>query len=116
MLKIRELENYVENDFLQQLTVDVDFSPNWYNSMSQILNSDLTVQAQSSGQNSRFDLNTPVNEEEEEEEEEEQPVPQLQELHQLAHRNRQPRKCGSCGTPGHKRSKSPNVAGSSTQH
>jgi hypothetical protein len=76
----------------------------------------LTVQAQSSGLNSRFDLNTPVNEEEEKEEEEEEPVPQLQELRQLPHRNRQPRKCGLCGTPGHKRSKCPNVAGPSTQH
>ncbi|KAK2375153.1 hypothetical protein QL285_076064 [Trifolium repens] len=32
-----ELGNYVENDFIQQLVVDADFSPNWYNSMSQIL-------------------------------------------------------------------------------
>ncbi|KAK2363321.1 serine/threonine-protein phosphatase 7 long form protein [Trifolium repens] len=106
-----ELGNFVENDFLEQLTVDADFSPNWYNSMSQLLNSDLTVQAQSSGQNSGFDLNTPVNEEEEEE-----PVPQLQQLRQLPHRNRQPRKCALCGTPGHIRSKCPNVSGSSTQH
>jgi hypothetical protein len=110
-----ELGNFVENDFLEQLTVDTDFSPDWYNSVSQLLNSDLTVHAQSSGQNSGFDLNTPVNEEEEEEEEEE-PVPQLQQLRQLPHRNRQPRKCGLCGTPGHIRSKCPNVSGSSTQH
>ncbi|KAK2357162.1 hypothetical protein QL285_094461 [Trifolium repens] len=78
------LGNFVENDFLEQLTVDTEFSPNWYASMSQLLHSDLTVQAQSSGQNSGFDLNTPVNEEEEEEEEEE-PVPQMQQLRQLPH-------------------------------
>ncbi|KAK2383238.1 hypothetical protein QL285_070713 [Trifolium repens] len=47
-----ELGNYVDNDFIEQLVNDNDyFSPNWFNSMSQVINSPLPVQAQSSGQN-----------------------------------------------------------------
>jgi hypothetical protein len=79
----------VDNDFLQQTVDDADFSPNWYNSMSQIINSPLPVQPQSSGQNSRFDLNTPINEEEEES------IPQLQTRRHLPPRTRKPLPCGT---------------------
>ncbi|KAK2415624.1 hypothetical protein QL285_038088 [Trifolium repens] len=60
-----EFGNYIDNDFIQRLVDDSDFSPNWFNSMAQVMDSSLSVQAQSSGQNLGFDLNTPVGEEEE---------------------------------------------------
>ncbi|WJX39226.1 hypothetical protein P8452_26791 [Trifolium repens] len=58
-----EFGNYIDNDFIQRLVDDSDFSPNWFNSMAKVMDSSLPVQAQSSRQNMGFDLNTPVGEE-----------------------------------------------------
>ncbi|KAK2418782.1 hypothetical protein QL285_040947 [Trifolium repens] len=62
----------VDNEFFQRLVDDSDFSPNWFNSMAQVMDSSFPIQTQSSGQNLGFDLNTPVEEEEEEEEQQQQ--------------------------------------------
>ncbi|KAK2361087.1 hypothetical protein QL285_086285 [Trifolium repens] len=61
-----QLGNYVHNYFLQQLVNDAENNPSLMNSMNELLSSPFP--AQSSGQNARFDLNTPEEEEEEEEE------------------------------------------------
>jgi hypothetical protein len=59
--------------------------------MTQVIDSSFPVQAQSSGQNLGFDLNTPV----EEEEDEEEPVHQKQACRKLPHRTRKPPPCGT---------------------